>query len=315
MATAGGYHRSRRRSAASAAASPAGTLSAARRYDGSMIEPRLRGAPAPSHPNLRALIAERVAERGEAPFLVRPETGETFSYAEMGRRVGSVARVLAERGVGHGTRVSILCFNGPDFVWPYLAIWSLGADRLPDQHGAQGRGDPVRPRARRGAPPPRRPAPPPRDRADPRLGPGAAPRPRRRRRGGSGGLARRSERRASGLGGGPGPARVGGSAGPAGRTAGRHRARRPGPDHLHLGHDREAEGRRADPAQLPARRRVHRRLARPDRDATGRCASCPCSTSTARSSRRSRRCGRAARSSCPSGSRPAGTGSGSRPTA
>jgi long-chain acyl-CoA synthetase len=100
-----------------------------------MIEPRLRGAPAPSHPNLRALIAERAVERGEAPFLIRPETGETFSYAEMGRRVGSVARVLAERGVGHGTRVSILCFNGPDFVWPYLAIWSLGAVACPINTG------------------------------------------------------------------------------------------------------------------------------------------------------------------------------------
>ena len=100
-----------------------------------MIEPRLRGAPEPSHPNLRALIAERVAERNEASFMVRPETGETFSYAEMGRRVGAVAAVLAERGVGHGTRVSILCFNGPDFVWPYLAVWALGAIACPINTG------------------------------------------------------------------------------------------------------------------------------------------------------------------------------------
>ena len=158
-----------------------------------MIEPRLRGAPAPSHPNLRALIAARVAERGEAPFLIRPETGETFSYAEMGRRVGSVARVLAERGVGHGTRVSILCFNGPDFVWPYLAIWSLGAIACPINTGlkaeeiqyvlehAEAHLLVVDRRLLPG------------DRADPRLGPGAAPRPRGRQRGGPGGLARRPE--------------------------------------------------------------------------------------------------------------------------
>ena len=100
-----------------------------------MIEPRLRGAPQPSHPNLRALIAERVAERADAPFLIRPETGETFSYAEMGRRVGSVAGVLAQRGVGPGTRVSVLCFNGPDFVWPYLAVWALGAIACPINTG------------------------------------------------------------------------------------------------------------------------------------------------------------------------------------
>jgi long-chain acyl-CoA synthetase len=100
-----------------------------------MIEPRLRGAPEPSHPNLRALIAERVAERADAPFLLRPETGEAFSYTEMGRRVAAAARVLAERAVGHGTRVSILCFNGPDFVWPYFAIWSLGAVACPINTG------------------------------------------------------------------------------------------------------------------------------------------------------------------------------------
>jgi acyl-CoA synthetase (AMP-forming)/AMP-acid ligase II len=103
-----------------------------------MIEPRLRGAPEPSHPNLRALIAERAAGRADAPFLIRPETGETFSYSEMGRRVGAVARVLAERGVGRGTRVSMLCFNGPDFVWPYLAIWSLGAIACPINTGLKG---------------------------------------------------------------------------------------------------------------------------------------------------------------------------------
>jgi acyl-CoA synthetase (AMP-forming)/AMP-acid ligase II len=100
-----------------------------------MIEPRLRGAPQPSHANLRALIADRVAGRADAPFLIKPETGETFSYAEMGRRVGSVAGVLAARGVGPGTRVSVLCFNGPDFVWPYLAIWALGAIACPINTG------------------------------------------------------------------------------------------------------------------------------------------------------------------------------------
>ena len=132
-----------------------------------MIEPRLRGAPAPSHPNLRALIAERVAERGEAPFLIRPETGETFSYAEMGRRVGAVARVLAERGVGHGDAGQHPLLQRPRLRVAVLRDLVARRRRLPDQHRAQGRGDPVRPRARRGAPPRRRPAPAARGRADP----------------------------------------------------------------------------------------------------------------------------------------------------
>jgi long-chain acyl-CoA synthetase len=102
-----------------------------------MIEPRLRGAPRPSHPNLRALIEERVG-LGEAPFLIRPETGETFSYAELGRRVGATARALAGLGVGRGDRVSLLLFNGPDFVWPYFAIWSLGAVACPINTGLKG---------------------------------------------------------------------------------------------------------------------------------------------------------------------------------
>jgi long-chain acyl-CoA synthetase len=103
-----------------------------------MIAPRFRGAPTPSHPNLRALIAERVAERAEAPFLIRPETGETFSYAELGRRVGATSTVLADAGVGKGTRVSLLLFNGPDFVWPYLATWALGAIACPINTGLKG---------------------------------------------------------------------------------------------------------------------------------------------------------------------------------
>jgi long-chain acyl-CoA synthetase len=103
-----------------------------------MIAPRFRGAPTPSHPNLRALIAERVAERPDAPFLIRPETGETFSYGELGRRVGATARVLADAGVGKGTRVSLLLFNGPDFVWPYLATWTLGAVACPINTGLKG---------------------------------------------------------------------------------------------------------------------------------------------------------------------------------
>ena len=103
-----------------------------------MIEPRLRGTPEPSHPNLRALIEERVAGLGEAPFLIRPETGETFSYAELGRRVGATARALAGLGVGQGDRVSLLLFNGPDFVWPYFAIWTLGAVACPINTGLKG---------------------------------------------------------------------------------------------------------------------------------------------------------------------------------
>jgi long-chain acyl-CoA synthetase len=103
-----------------------------------MIAPRFRGAPRPSHPNLRTLIAERVAARAEAPFLIRPETGETFSYAELGRRVGATSAVLAEAGVGKGTRVSLLLFNGPDFVWPYLATWALGAIACPINTGLKG---------------------------------------------------------------------------------------------------------------------------------------------------------------------------------
>ena len=103
-----------------------------------MIEPRLRGAPEPSHTSLRALIEERVAVLGEAPFLIRPETGETFSYAELGRRVGATARALAGLGVERGDRVSLLLFNGPDFVWPYFAIWSLGAVACPINTGLKG---------------------------------------------------------------------------------------------------------------------------------------------------------------------------------
>ena len=103
-----------------------------------MIEPRLRGAPAPSHPSLRALIEERIAGHADAPFIIRPETGEVFTYGELGRRVGATARALAGLGVGRGDRVSLLLHNGPDFVWPYFAIWCLGAVACPINTGLKG---------------------------------------------------------------------------------------------------------------------------------------------------------------------------------
>jgi acyl-CoA synthetase (AMP-forming)/AMP-acid ligase II len=54
----------------------------------------------------------------------------TISFGEMHRRSNAVARALAERGVGEGDSVAIMCRNHRGFVDATLGVAKLGADLL-----------------------------------------------------------------------------------------------------------------------------------------------------------------------------------------
>ncbi|MCB1058237.1 MAG: amino acid adenylation domain-containing protein, partial [Acidobacteria bacterium] len=74
-------------------------------------------------------IAARVLEDGERTALVSAE-GE-WSYAELWRRSGRLARVLREHGVGPERPVGLLLGRGGGFVAAMLGVWRAGGAYLP----------------------------------------------------------------------------------------------------------------------------------------------------------------------------------------
>src|SRR5205085_1142926 len=68
--------------------------------------------------DLPDLIARRADLTPDAVALEEAAGGRVLSYAELDRRAGCAASVLADRGVGEGDRVAILCRNR-------IAFWEL----------------------------------------------------------------------------------------------------------------------------------------------------------------------------------------------
>ncbi len=78
---------------------------------------------------LPALLAARVAERGEHPLLICDE--DTLTYGELDRRSARVARGLLAAGAGRGTHVGLFHPNGSAFVVAAVAAARIGAVVLP----------------------------------------------------------------------------------------------------------------------------------------------------------------------------------------
>jgi len=87
-------------------------------------------APEVSHPRLFLdRFAEVASSSSEAPALVCGE--ETWSFAELDRRSGLVARGLQQHGVKEEMIVGVLLERSPDFVAVLLGIFKAGASYLP----------------------------------------------------------------------------------------------------------------------------------------------------------------------------------------
>jgi carnitine-CoA ligase len=78
---------------------------------------------------VNATFRTAVEVHGDRLFL--DFSGTTFTYAEMGREVGRVARGLRVLGVAPGDRVVTVLDNGPDAVIAWLAVNALGAVHVP----------------------------------------------------------------------------------------------------------------------------------------------------------------------------------------
>ncbi|TMJ13692.1 MAG: long-chain fatty acid--CoA ligase [Alphaproteobacteria bacterium] len=81
--------------------------------------------------DLPDLIARRADLTPDAVALEEAAGGRVLSYAELDRRAGCAASVLADRGVGEGDRVAILCRNRIAFWELLFACAKLGAILVP----------------------------------------------------------------------------------------------------------------------------------------------------------------------------------------
>ncbi|MFC7498538.1 class I adenylate-forming enzyme family protein [Enterovirga sp. GCM10030262] len=78
-------------------------------------------------------IPDLIARRGElsSDKVALEESGRLLTYAELDRRAGQAASLMAERGVGEGDRVAILCRNRIAFFEILFGCAKLGAILVP----------------------------------------------------------------------------------------------------------------------------------------------------------------------------------------
>jgi long-chain acyl-CoA synthetase len=79
--------------------------------------------------NLARALAERAAERPEAPALFFK--GDVVPYGELDRRAAVAAAALRARGVHEGDRVALGLPNTPAYVAAYFGVLRLGAVAVP----------------------------------------------------------------------------------------------------------------------------------------------------------------------------------------
>ena len=77
--------------------------------------------------NVPELLAARVAEMLDEPFLFSEMDGRSWTYSEFDRAVKSTAAMLRSRGIVKGDVVSLLLPNSAEYIAAYFACWHIGA--------------------------------------------------------------------------------------------------------------------------------------------------------------------------------------------
>lgn len=77
------------------------------------------------------LVEDWAAGRGDEPFLIGPETGETVSFGQLRNLVGVVDRHLTAGGVGKGEKVAFLMENGLWSAILFLGVMASGRIIVP----------------------------------------------------------------------------------------------------------------------------------------------------------------------------------------
>ena len=81
--------------------------------------------------DLPDLIAKRAALAPDRVAMEEAATGRTLTYAELDRRAGRAASLMAAAGIGEGDRVAILCRNRVQFFEILFGCAKLGAILVP----------------------------------------------------------------------------------------------------------------------------------------------------------------------------------------
>ena len=79
---------------------------------------------------IKELLEESISRHPHRTSLANVE-GESFTYFELGRRVGALSSQLKELGVTKGDKVAILGENSPHWGIAYLAVTTMGAVVVP----------------------------------------------------------------------------------------------------------------------------------------------------------------------------------------
>ncbi|MDD5060515.1 MAG: AMP-binding protein, partial [Candidatus Omnitrophica bacterium] len=75
------------------------------------------------------LLEARAKQYGQKPAVIFRE--QTVSFAQLRDRVFSLAQGLLKIGVKPGDKVGIYLPSWPEYIYSYLAIWSIGACSVP----------------------------------------------------------------------------------------------------------------------------------------------------------------------------------------
>ncbi|MFC7157821.1 class I adenylate-forming enzyme family protein [Halomarina halobia] len=85
----------------------------------------------PDYGTLPEMIRGQADRNGDETFLIRAETGETFSYQEIDARSDEVAATLAERGVVAGDKVGVILPNSAALVVAICGVLKVGGVVVP----------------------------------------------------------------------------------------------------------------------------------------------------------------------------------------
>jgi len=75
------------------------------------------------------VLKQRAKEYGDRPAVIFGQ--EQISFVELKNKVFSLAQGLLKLGVRRGDKVAIYLPNWPEYIYSYLAIWSIGACCVP----------------------------------------------------------------------------------------------------------------------------------------------------------------------------------------
>ena len=92
-----------------------------------------KGKQLETFPNLVAMFLDRVAQRGDSPFLWAKRDGrwQSISYNEAARQVAALSKSLLKLGLKPGDRVKLVSENRPEWLIADLAIMAAGCVTVP----------------------------------------------------------------------------------------------------------------------------------------------------------------------------------------